>query len=345
MAHTIHVDIVSAEGQIFSGDATMVFAPGSQGELGIAPRHAPLLAAFEKAGEVHVQEEGQEEQVFYVGAARWRVAAPSGHRTRRYGGTCPRPDEAAAHAAKRRAEDAIRSRGDKMDAAEAQAEWREPWRNCERSTAAPKTLGVSRQRCPDAAFPSVPYSPRGRASGCTRTCPRCCSHSRGSSLLPHVVRTAHALIRRPSTSVYGYGGARCRRRCRTSTSIGYCRPSSRERAMFRDAGHVRSTDDHTVLVLYGDLPLMVRHRSTSSCRPPARARRRAVGLSGRSVGLRPHRARPRPAASARSSSTMTPLGPSSRFARSIPDSWPLPRRACGNLLLGFRTDDAQRGSM
>jgi len=46
MAHTIHVDIVSAEGQIFSGEATMVFVPGSQGELGIAPRHAPLLASL-----------------------------------------------------------------------------------------------------------------------------------------------------------------------------------------------------------------------------------------------------------------------------------------------------------
>ena len=41
--HTIQVDIVSAEGEIFSGPAIMVFAPGSQGDLGIAPRHAPLL--------------------------------------------------------------------------------------------------------------------------------------------------------------------------------------------------------------------------------------------------------------------------------------------------------------
>ena len=42
-ANTIHVDIVSAEGEMFSGDAKMVFAPASQGDLGIAPRHAPLL--------------------------------------------------------------------------------------------------------------------------------------------------------------------------------------------------------------------------------------------------------------------------------------------------------------
>ena len=46
MANTIHVDIVSAEGQIFSGEVNMVFVPGSQGELGIYPRHAPLLTTL-----------------------------------------------------------------------------------------------------------------------------------------------------------------------------------------------------------------------------------------------------------------------------------------------------------
>ena len=62
MANTIHVDIVSAEGQIFSGEASMVFVPGSQGDLGIAPRHAPLLTTL-RAGEVRVQSEGAEEAV------------------------------------------------------------------------------------------------------------------------------------------------------------------------------------------------------------------------------------------------------------------------------------------
>ncbi|MGO8830979.1 MAG: F0F1 ATP synthase subunit epsilon [Steroidobacteraceae bacterium] len=121
MAHTIHVDIVSAEGQIFSGDATMVFAPGSQGELGIAPRHAPLLTTL-KAGEVRVQEEGQEEHVFYVGGGALEVQP---HLVTVLADTAARArdlDEAAAQAAKQRAEDAIRTRGDKMDIAEAQAE-------------------------------------------------------------------------------------------------------------------------------------------------------------------------------------------------------------------------------
>ncbi len=121
MAHTIHVDIVSAEGQIFSGDATMVFAPGSQGELGIAPRHAPLLTTL-KAGEVRVQEEGEEEHVFYVGGGALEVQP---HLVTVLADTAARArdlDEAAAEAAKQRAEDAIRTRGDKMDIAEAQAE-------------------------------------------------------------------------------------------------------------------------------------------------------------------------------------------------------------------------------
>jgi F-type H+-transporting ATPase subunit epsilon len=121
MASTIHVDIVSAEGQIFSGEASMVFVPGSQGELGIAPRHAPLLTTL-KAGEVRVQSEGVEEQSFYVGGGSLEiqpnlvtVLADTAARARDL-------DEAAALAAKQRAEDAVRERTDKVDIAEAQAE-------------------------------------------------------------------------------------------------------------------------------------------------------------------------------------------------------------------------------
>jgi F-type H+-transporting ATPase subunit epsilon len=121
MAHTIHVDIVSAEGQIFSGDASMVFAPGSQGELGIAPRHAPLLTTL-KAGEVRVQIEGQPEQSFYVGGGSLEVQP---NLVTVLADTAARAhdlDEAAALAAKQRAEDAVRNRSDKVEIAEAQAE-------------------------------------------------------------------------------------------------------------------------------------------------------------------------------------------------------------------------------
>ena len=62
---SIQVDIVSAEGEIFSGEAEMVFAPGQLGEIGIAPRHAPLLTKL-KPGEVRVPPLDGDEQFFFV---------------------------------------------------------------------------------------------------------------------------------------------------------------------------------------------------------------------------------------------------------------------------------------
>ena len=121
MANTIHVDIVSAEGQIFSGEANQVFVPGSQGELGIYPRHAPLLTTL-KPGDVRVHVDGQEEQVFYVGGGALEVQP---HQVTVLADTAARArdlDEAAALEAKQRAEEAVRSRGDKVDVAAAQAE-------------------------------------------------------------------------------------------------------------------------------------------------------------------------------------------------------------------------------
>ena len=120
MADTIHVDIVSAEGEIFSGEAMMLFVPGSQGELGIYPRHAPLLTTL-KPGEVRVQSEG-EEHVFYVGGGSLEIQP---HLVTVLADTAARArdlDEAEALAAKQRAEDAVRNRSDKMDIAQAQVE-------------------------------------------------------------------------------------------------------------------------------------------------------------------------------------------------------------------------------
>ena len=65
MAMTLHVDIVSAEEEIYSDTATMVFAPAEMGEVGIAPRHAPLLTAL-RPGEVRVEDTDGKEHFFYV---------------------------------------------------------------------------------------------------------------------------------------------------------------------------------------------------------------------------------------------------------------------------------------
>ncbi|MBS0376051.1 MAG: F0F1 ATP synthase subunit epsilon [Proteobacteria bacterium] len=121
MANTINVDIVSAEGEIYSGRASMVFVPAAQGDIGIAPRHAPLLTTL-KAGEVRVQTPDGEEHGFYVGGGALEIQP---QRVTVLADTALRAadlDEAAVLAAKQRAEEALRERGSEVSLAEAQAE-------------------------------------------------------------------------------------------------------------------------------------------------------------------------------------------------------------------------------
>src|SRR5579863_3298044 len=118
-APTIHVDIVSAEGELFSGAAAMVFAPASQGDLGIKPRHAPLLTLL-KAGEVRVQTPDGAEHHFFVGGGALEVQP---NRVTVLADTALRAkdiDEAAALAAKQRAEEALRDKAGHITQAEAQ---------------------------------------------------------------------------------------------------------------------------------------------------------------------------------------------------------------------------------
>jgi len=119
--NTIHCDIVSAEGEIFSGAAKMVFVPASQGEMGIAPRHAPLLTLL-KSGEVRVPTPEGEEQSFFVGGGaieiqpkKVTVLADTALRANDL-------DEARALEAKQRAEELLASNLDKISEAEALAE-------------------------------------------------------------------------------------------------------------------------------------------------------------------------------------------------------------------------------
>lgn len=118
---SIRVEIVSAEGQIFSGDAQMLFAPAQMGELGIAPRHAPLLTNL-RPGEVRVQTGDGEEQFFYVTGGILEiqpylvtVLADSALRGDQL-------DEEAALEARNRAREVLAGRHDEVDLAQAQAE-------------------------------------------------------------------------------------------------------------------------------------------------------------------------------------------------------------------------------
>lgn len=122
MAMTIHVDIVSAEGEIFSGMAEMVYAPAVMGEVGIAPRHTPLVTQL-KPGEVRVDTGGgKDQQHFYVSGGILEVQP---HVVTVLADTAVRAadlDEAAAQEAKRRAEDAMADRTSEFEYAKAQAE-------------------------------------------------------------------------------------------------------------------------------------------------------------------------------------------------------------------------------
>lgn len=121
MAMTIHVDIVSSESAIFSGQALMVFAPASMGEVGITPRHSPLITTL-RPGEVRVQATEGEEEVFYVSGGILEVQP---HVVTVLSDTALRArdvDEAAALAAKERAEQALQDRQSQIDYARAQAE-------------------------------------------------------------------------------------------------------------------------------------------------------------------------------------------------------------------------------
>ncbi|MDQ3260694.1 MAG: F0F1 ATP synthase subunit epsilon [Burkholderiales bacterium] len=122
MANTIHVDVVSAEEQIFSGEAEFVVLPGEAGELGIYPRHTPLITRI-KPGTVRVKVSGQaaEEMIFVAGGILevqpgvvtvLADTAIRGHDL----------DEAKALEAKKLAEEAMQNKTSKLEIAKAQSE-------------------------------------------------------------------------------------------------------------------------------------------------------------------------------------------------------------------------------
>ena len=121
MATTIRCEIVSAEAEIFHGNATLVVATGDDGELGIAPRHAPLITRL-KPGQVRVHAENGEEQFFYVSGGILEVQpqvvtvlADTAIRAKDL-------DEGAAARAKAEAERLLANRTDAVEIAQAQVE-------------------------------------------------------------------------------------------------------------------------------------------------------------------------------------------------------------------------------
>ncbi|HUV22097.1 MAG TPA: F0F1 ATP synthase subunit epsilon [Gammaproteobacteria bacterium] len=121
MANTIQVDIVSAEEQIYSGEAYMVYAPAVMGELGIAPRHTPLISPL-KPGEIRLDVGDGKEEFFFISGGILEVQP---HLVTVLSDTAIRADdldEAAALEAKKRAEAALVDQKSDLDVAKARAE-------------------------------------------------------------------------------------------------------------------------------------------------------------------------------------------------------------------------------
>jgi F-type H+-transporting ATPase subunit epsilon len=122
MANTIHVDVVSAEELIFSGEAEFVALPGESGELGIYPRHTPLITRI-KPGAVRIKVPGQAQDEFVFVAGGLLEVQPDNVTV--LADTAIRGadlDEAKATEAKRLAEEALTNQESKIDYAKAQAE-------------------------------------------------------------------------------------------------------------------------------------------------------------------------------------------------------------------------------
>ena len=121
MSMTMHVDIVSAEIEIFSGTAEVVVAPAVMGEVGIYPRHTQMLTTL-KPGEVRITKQGGEEEAIYVSGGILEVQP---HVVTILSDTAVRAhdlDEAAAMEAKQDAEQALKDRQGEMEMAEAMAQ-------------------------------------------------------------------------------------------------------------------------------------------------------------------------------------------------------------------------------
>ena len=118
---TMQVEVVSAENEIFSGEATMLIATATSGELGIYPQHTPLLTSL-KPGDVRVQTEDGEEQVIYISGGILEVTPKKVTVLSDSAIRADDLDEAAALEAQRKAEQALKDSKADIDYARARAE-------------------------------------------------------------------------------------------------------------------------------------------------------------------------------------------------------------------------------
>ncbi|MBT5231172.1 MAG: F0F1 ATP synthase subunit epsilon [Methylococcales bacterium] len=121
MVMTVHVDIVSAERQIFSGLAEMVVAPAEMGEVGIYPRHSPMITRL-KAGEIRIVEAGGTEQAIYVSGGILEVQPNTITVLSDTAQRCQDLDESAAIEAKEKAEKLLADNTSSIDYARAKLE-------------------------------------------------------------------------------------------------------------------------------------------------------------------------------------------------------------------------------
>ena len=118
---TMQVEVVSAETEIFSGQATMLIATAVSGELGIYPQHTPLLTSL-KAGDVRIQTENDDEQVIYVSGGILEVTPKKVTVLSDTAVRADNLDEAAALEAQRKAEQALKDNTADINYAKAKAE-------------------------------------------------------------------------------------------------------------------------------------------------------------------------------------------------------------------------------
>lgn len=121
MAQSIHLDIVSAEKEIFSGPAEMVIATGSLGEIGVVPGHSPLLTVL-KPGEIRVTKQGGEQELFYVSGGMLEVQPHCVTVLADEAERADSLDEAEAMKAQERAREALANKGADFDYSKAAGE-------------------------------------------------------------------------------------------------------------------------------------------------------------------------------------------------------------------------------